>query len=74
MYLSRRRVLGTGVALMAACAAMPVLASNVPNPFVIYIDGLKNDWVSWSWAKVTLGVSIGDVQPIMVEVCTYAAS
>ena len=48
----------------AHAQTQPVAA---PAPVVVYNDAMGDGWQSWSWAKVTLQVPAGNVQPIKVE-------
>jgi hypothetical protein len=52
------------LALMGTAAAH---AQTAPTPIVIYNDAVSDGWQSWSWAKVTMQVPAGNVQPIKVE-------
>ena len=58
-------------ALTAACllAFSPVasMAQTPPTPFVVYNDGMQNNWQSWSWAKVDFQVDAGGVKPARVQ-------
>lgn len=56
--------LGLGFTAPAATFAQSAAAQA---PIVVYNDALGDGWQSWSWAKVTLQVPIGNVQPIKVE-------
>ena len=55
----------TAIALMGA--ATSTHAQTAPATIVVYNDALADGWQSWSWAKVTLGVPAGNVEPIKVE-------
>ncbi|MDN4503636.1 hypothetical protein QX776_14580 [Alteromonadaceae bacterium BrNp21-10] len=56
--------------LILLCCWLVVSASSIAqenNAFVVYDDELKNGWVNWSWADVTLSHPAGGATPIKVE-------
>lgn len=64
---SRRRFMAALAGMAGALYASPASAADLPKPFVLYDDELKNGWQNWSWAKVQLGVNVGNGKPIKVE-------
>ncbi len=73
MNNSRRRFTAALAAMAGALVAFPAAADDLPKPFVMYDDELKNGWQSWSWAKATLSVPIGNGKPIKVEGDAWSA-
>lgn len=67
MKESRRRFVAALAGMAGALYAAPAAAADLPKPFIIYDDELKNGWQNWSWAKTQLSVPIGDAKPIKVE-------
>ncbi len=70
---TRRACLQAIAVLTASSLAPSALADDLPKPFVIYDEELKNGWESWSWAKVDLGVSAGGAKPIKVAGAAWSA-
>lgn len=54
-------------ACLLALSPLAALAQTPPTPFVVYDDGMQNDWQNWSWAKVELQVDAGGVKPIRFQ-------
>ena len=65
--MKTRRTFLMGVAALGASAVVrPAMAADLPKPFVVYDDELKNGWQNWSWAKVQLSVPAGGAKPAKV--------
>lgn len=67
MQKSRRLFLMGCAAVGGFTLVPPASAEDLPKPFVVYDDELKNGWQNRSWAKVQLSVPIGGGKPARVE-------
>jgi hypothetical protein len=64
---TRRTFIAFLTCFSALGMAAPAFAQELPKPFVIYDDELKNGWENHSWAKVALSTPGGGAKPIKVE-------
>lgn len=73
--MNHRRTVFTALAAFAVMGAFsaPAFAADLPKPFIIYDDELKNGWQNWSWAKTQLSVPVGNGKPIKVEGDAWSA-
>jgi len=73
MNTSRRRFTAALAVMAGVFSALPSAAQDLPKPFVVYDDELKNGWQNWSWAKAKLSVPAGSSKPIKVEGDAWSA-
>lgn len=73
MRITRRCLAGGLAGLGAGSLADMARAEDMPHPFVVYDDELKNGWQNYSWATVTMSVPLGKVSPIKVEGGAWSA-
>jgi hypothetical protein len=66
MSISRRLFLAA-IGAAGASGGSLARAGDLPQAFTVYDDELKNGFQNWSWAKVQLGVPVGNGKPIRVE-------